>query len=133
MLDKLKDILLFRQPSEEDDFRDEPIVTIGSIVWGVLLRTIIVILLITILLESLTLRQYWWFMLFGIWIFAVYPAWKQWSLYHEKVEKFKENTLCGSCKYFDSTGRLCKIYDEHVSVNYIPCDGLNWEPTQFDD
>ena len=130
MLNKIKDIFMFRQSSDEDDYSEEPNVNSGSIIWGILLRTAIIMVIIILLLENLNFRQYWWFMLFAIWIFAVYPGWSQWRKYHERIEKFSDETLCGSCTYFDKSSQLCKRYDQHVSKENIPCEGLDWEPIQ---
>jgi len=132
MLDKIIDVFMFRQSSEEDSHTNEPKVTSGSIIWGILLRSFIIMLIIMLLLESLSMREYWWMMLFAIWFIAVYPGWLQWSKFHERMEKFTEETLCGSCINFDSSSQLCKVLDEHVSVDYIPCEGLRWEPMSYE-
>ncbi|MDA3844138.1 MAG: hypothetical protein PF588_07215 [Candidatus Kapabacteria bacterium] len=128
IFDKIIDLFLFRDGSDEDSRSTEPKVTVGSIVWGVMLRTTILLLVSTFLLYTMEYRHLWWFMLFGIWLLAIYPGWRQYHKFHERMKKFTEDTLCGSCKYFNSAGQLCKIYDEHVSTEHIPCDGQNWEP-----
>jgi hypothetical protein len=128
MFEKIIDLLMFRLPSEEDSSSSDPKVTEGSIIWGAILRSAILMLIIFLLLESLTMREYWWFMLFAIWFIAVYPAWLQWQKFNERMKTFTEQTLCGSCIQFDPTSQLCRLFDEHVSTNYIPCEGLNWEP-----
>jgi hypothetical protein len=79
------------------------------------------------------MRQYWYFMLFAIWIGAAYPGWMQYKKYQERMKKFTEETLCGSCRHFESSAQLCKIYDRHVSSNYVPCEGMNWEPIPYED
>ncbi|MFH1049511.1 MAG: hypothetical protein V1779_01115 [bacterium] len=132
MLDKISDILMFRLPSEEDSHSTEPKVTTGSIIWGVLLRSSILIIIITLLLESLSLRQHWWLMLFAIWFGAAYPAWTQYRKFQDRIKEFQEETLCGSCIHFEANSQLCKILDEHVSTLYIPCEGLRWEPRHLD-
>lgn len=132
-LEKIIDLLMFRQSSQGDSQSTDPKITVGSIVWGILLRSFLLVIIISLLLESMTMRQYWWFMLFAIWIFAAYPGWIQYKNFAERMKKFKNDTLCGSCRYFDENSQLCKIYDEHVSTNYLPCDGLNWEPANDDD
>ncbi len=132
-LQKVVDLLMFRLPSDEDSHSREPQVTVGSIVWGILLRSIVLVLLVTLALESLALRQYWWMMLFIIWFAAAYPGWIQYKKYQERMDDFKESTLCGSCAHFDSGSQLCRLHDEHVSSDYIPCDGLDWEPVNDDE
>lgn len=128
MLNKLTDLLMFRQPTEEDSQRTEPLVTTGSILWGVLLRSAILILIISLFLESLSMRQHWWLMLFALWFLVAYPAWLQYKKFQERIQNFQKETLCGSCKHFEANSQLCKIYDQHVSTEFIPCEGLSWEP-----
>jgi hypothetical protein len=133
MFEKIIDLLMFRQSSEEDSHTNDPKVNAGSIIWGILLRSFILVILITLLLESLKMREYWWMMLFAVWFIAVYPGWLQWSKFHERMKKFQEQTLCGSCINFESSSQLCKVLDEHVSVEYIPCEGLRWEPKSYEE
>lgn len=133
VIDKIFDALMFRMGSEEDeDGSKAPMITTGSIVWGVLLRTTISFILIGLLLDNLNLREHWYLVLFGIWAFAIYPAWRQWQIFQEKTKKFSEETLCGTCINFDETSQLCKIFDEHPTKIYIPCEGVQWEPKHYD-
>ena len=132
--DKLIDILQFREGTEEvDDGTNQPIVTTGSIIWGILLRTSILMLLTFIFISKYEYREYWWMSVFLIWLLAIYPGWRQHQIFQRKMEKFTDETLCGSCKYFDSTSQLCRTHDEHPTKSYIPCEGLDWEPKQFED
>ncbi len=126
LYEKISDLLLFR-PIEDDD-GDTPSMTTGSIVWGVLLRSAIIIVISFLLLDQLHLHEYWYIILFAVWFFAVYPGYQQYQKFNQKIEKMKESTLCGSCRHFDPSGQLCTILDEHVSSNYIPCEGESWEP-----
>jgi hypothetical protein len=48
------------------------------------------------------------------------------------MKKFTEDTLCGSCINFEPSSQLCKVLDEHVSVDFIPCEGLRWEPKSYE-
>lgn len=126
-LEKLKHYLLFKDVSEDDN-HSEPVVTFGSIVWGVLLRTAIVVVITMILMYEFGHSEMWYFSLFLIWLVALYPAWQQYQNYNKRMEKFEEDTLCGSCKHFSPDSQLCKLYDEHVTTTYIPCEGESWEP-----
>lgn len=119
---------MFREGSDEDNHSTEPTVTFGSIVWGVLFRTIMIVSCILLFLNYFDYDVNIWIILFAIWLFAAYPAFRQYSKFKTRMKKFKEETLCGSCKYFNSDAQLCTIYDEHVSENYIPCEGESWEP-----
>lgn len=130
--DKIMDILMFRETGDEDNESDQPVVTTGSVVWGLLLRSAIIIILSSLLINALELRTYWWWVLIALWFFAAWPAYRQWQQFSTRMEKFEESTLCGSCRHFDPSSQLCKIYDQHVSTNYIPCEGLAWEPKKQD-
>jgi hypothetical protein len=129
--DKIIDVLMFREGTDDDDGTHQPRITTGSVVWGILLRSFVLILISTLLLESLKFREYWFLILFLIWGIAIYPGWRQYKHFQEKMESFQEETLCGSCRNFDADSQLCKIYDEHVTKDYIPCQGESWEPNSF--
>ncbi len=133
IFEKIKDLLLFREGTEEeDDYSRTPIVTLGSIFWGIMLRGLIVMLLMLFLIKFPSVRNNWSLLLFSLWFIAAYPAYRQYQLYYKRIEKFEEETLCGSCKNFDPGARLCTIYDEHISKDHIPCEGQNWEPKSQD-
>ena len=135
MLDRLTDLLLFRYTNQGKDSNTElkPYITTGSIVWGALIRTAIIVFLSWSIVEYFELRDYWMVVLLAIVTFVIYPAYSQYSHFTSRIEVFQEETLCGTCKHFDPTSQLCKIFDEHVSTNYIPCEGNSWEPLHFDD
>jgi hypothetical protein len=130
MIEKIKDLLLFRHGTKENESGEiKSIITPGSIVWGILLRTFILVISSFILFETVVwTRSYWWFVFFIIWYGAAYPGWRQFQDFNENIEKVEESTLCGSCKHFDKTSQLCKIYDEHITEDYLPCEGVDWEP-----
>ncbi|MCO5252107.1 MAG: hypothetical protein M9949_11915 [Candidatus Kapabacteria bacterium] len=126
--DKTVDVLMFREGSDEDSNSRAPIITTGSIVWGVLLRATIVLIAFFFLMDSIRGNDYWWVSLFFIWAFVAFPAYRQYEKYAKRIENFAEETLCGSCKHFNKGAQSCNIYDEHVSKDYIPCEGESWEP-----
>lgn len=131
-LDKVIDLFMFRETASEEGEGTVPVITVGSIVWGVMLRSTILILVTLLLFEKFDIRFYWWFAFFIFWFFVAYPAYRQYQLFQNKMESFKEETLCGSCRYFDSSGQLCTLLDQHVTKNYVPCEGLNWEPKSYE-
>jgi len=134
LFDKIAAAFLFREGTEEDENGTlQPVVTVGSIVWGIILRASIIVLFSFFFIQFFRFHGYWWLALFIFWFAAVYPGWKQFQHFDKKIKDIKENTLCGKCKYFESSGQLCKIYDEHITKDYIPCDGLDWEPKSFED
>jgi hypothetical protein len=133
--EKIIDLFMFREGSEEDSATNRPVVTTGSIVWGLMMRTTIIIVVSFFLLDQFQWREYWWLVLFAVWLLAVYPAYRQYQKFNKRMKDFEESTLCGSCRYFDPSSQLCTIYDEHVSSNHVPCGGDSWEPksTYFDE
>lgn len=110
----------------------QPVITTGSIVWGVLLRTSIIFAVSFFLVTRIDSKEIYWIALFIVWLFAFYPAWRQYEIFRDRITRITEETLCGSCRHFDSTSQLCRIYDEHPTEKYIPCEGLKWEPSHFD-
>ncbi len=131
-LDKIIDSLMFRQPVREDSDTDKPQVTTGSIILGLILRSLIIIILSVILFQYTATYKYWWIALLALWLIAVYPAYRQYQSYNRRIEEFQEATLCGTCRHFEPTSQLCRLYDLHVSSNYIPCEGESWEPKSTD-
>jgi len=123
--ERLYDIWLFQRRTAEG----EPEVTAGTIVYGALVRALVVVG------GSLTLSaffpdlwRHWWLVLLVLWAVVFYPAYRRWSQFTHEVRQLKEEILCGSCRYFDETGQLCTLLDEHVRPDYIPCGGEAWEP-----
>jgi hypothetical protein len=130
--DKISDILMFRSGMEESPEGEYvPIQTTGSIIWGIILRSTLIFILSFVFLEFVQMREHIWIALFLLWFGAIYPGWKQFQVFNKQNKEILEDTLCGSCRNFDPTSQLCKIMDEHVTKNYIPCEGLNWEPKSF--
>ena len=131
--DKLIDIFQFREGTEEEANGSKiPIITSGSVAWGIILRSFIIIMLTFLLLMDRDYQQYWFAALFFLWFLAIYPGYRQYQKFNTRIEIIKEETLCGSCRHFEPTSQLCKIYDEHISKDYIPCEGESWEPNQFE-
>ena len=123
---KLLKLLNFTTNSE-DEKRPE-IVTTGSIVWGVLVRTALIIVLSLTLIDYFDLRSNWWFILVLLWFIVAFPAYRKYKEFNDQTELMIEGIICGSCRHFIKSSQLCGIYDEHVTEDYIPCDGDNWEP-----
>jgi hypothetical protein len=133
VFEKLRDALMFREGSYEDNYTTEPKVTIGSIIWGVLLRSAIIVF--GALLVAMALYQKvvvnWWIIFFAMWIFVVFPAFRQYRKFDERIDELEESTMCGSCRYFIKDSQLCRLYDEHISMDYLPCNGESWEPKSY--
>ncbi len=126
---KIVDIFFFKEKAENG----RPVVTTGAIILGSLLRTFIILALSYFLVRKYMLYDYIIMLIFILWFLVAMPAYKAYQGFNTEMEKFKESTLCGTCKHFEKSAQLCKIYDEHPTKDYIPCDGLNWEPKSYED
>jgi hypothetical protein len=110
--------------------------TIGSIVGWAILRAAVYIGISLILFDYLRWSNYalWWMITFALFYpVVIHPAQVQYRLYKEETQNVVTGTLCSSCKYFEPTGIMCSKLDEHVTEEYIPCDGELWEPRAFED
>jgi hypothetical protein len=128
MLQKIFDSIMFRPHVQRPEDPRSPKVTTGSVVLGAIFRTAVIVAITFFLKEKYDFENIWIITMFAIWGIGIFPAYKQYSSFHEKVEDLQETTLCGSCKYFESSGQLCSLLDEHVSDQYLPCEGQGWEP-----
>ena len=129
VLEKIKDIFMFRQGGNIDNYLTSPTVTSGSILWGILLRAAILIIIAVPLV--LYKRELAWVTLFIFWILVVFPAYKQYITLNSRLEVLEEETLCGKCKYFIKESQLCSTLDEHISKENVPCDGSLWEANPY--
>lgn len=109
-------------------FAINPKITMGSIVLFAILKTAIVLLLSWFLLERYRMMDYWWISLLAIFIIAIYPALRQYKKFSEESEVVEKESLCATCKHFNSLGIICNLYDEHIAGDYVPCEGLEWQP-----
>jgi hypothetical protein len=73
--------------------------------------------------------QLWWMVsTAAIYVLIIHPAMVSYRWFEELNKKVIESTLCSSCKHFDRSAVLCIKYDKHPTENYVPCDGVDWEP-----
>lgn len=100
----------------------------GENVFWTLVRITISIPLIWILKAYISTQLWWSISLVVIFVFVFYPAVIRHRQFQDKNKKIIEDTICSSCKHFDETAVLCMKLDIHPTENYIPCDGLEWEP-----
>lgn len=129
--EKLFRILNFEYYDEKEG-KSKPIVTTGSLVYGVIVRSAFIFLLSLFLVDYFDFRGNWLIIAVLLWFIVAFPAYNRYKKFVRETEQFVEETLCGKCKYFDPTSKLCTIYDEHPSEDYIPCSGDNWEPKSID-
>lgn len=100
----------------------------GHIVFWGLVRTAIVIPVLWFLIEYME-YQYWWTLgIMSIYVVVIHPAVLQYKMFYEANKQIILDTLCSNCKHFDQTAVLCMKHDEHPTVDYVPCDGIDWQP-----
>jgi hypothetical protein len=109
--------------------------TIGSIVTGGIFRAALILVAALFLYDYFKWVDYafWWSATaISLYAFVFHPMQIQYRLYKEETETVVTNSLCAKCKHFEPTGVLCSILDEHVTEDYLPCEGQSWEPKSFE-
>lgn len=108
--------------------------TLGSIIWLAMLRLVATIFVAWAVRDYIPEYGQWWAITVGaIYGIAIYPAQLQYSHFKRTSKKLMEQTLCSSCRYFNPEGLHCMQLDEHVSEDYLPCEGEGWEPKSYED
>jgi hypothetical protein len=102
--------------------------TTGGIVFGALIRAAIVVPLAWWLRSQLDYQLWWLVGAALVYGGVIHPAIVQYRRFREEVEPLRTGTLCASCAHFDETAALCMKYDEHPTLDYVPCGGRDWEP-----
>lgn len=100
----------------------------GEIVLWTLLRTVLAIILIWLIQDYWDYKFFWVAGTLFIYFFVIFPAIQSYKNFVQKNKPVVENSLCSSCRHFDESAVLCMKYDKHPSQDYIPCDGIAWEP-----
>lgn len=100
----------------------------GAIVFWTIIRSAILIPIIWILQSYLPFNFWSIISLVGIYGLIIHPAVQHYKLFEENNKEIIESTLCSSCKHFDRSAVLCMKYDKHPTVDYLPCNGIDWEP-----
>ena len=126
MLDSTFDQITLRHGYYDE--QGQPRFTTGSIVSGALMRALLVVVVGFAMWNWRGDETTYAVTLLLMWGYVAYPAYRQYSIFNKHIEEIQIDTLCGQCKHFNPTGQTCFRYDEHVSNDYIPCEGLDWEP-----
>jgi hypothetical protein len=99
----------------------------GEIIFWTIIRAALTIPTIWILKDFID-YQLWWIVAFSlIYGVIVHPAMIHYRLFEERNKEIINSTLCSSCKHFDQTAVLCTKHDKHPTINYLPCEGIDWE------
>ena len=100
----------------------------GDIIFWAILRTAIVIPAVWIL-KSYIDEQLWWIVtIAAIYGIIIHPIVLSVKRFEAKSKDILESTICSNCKHFDPSAVLCMKHDKHPTKDYIPCDGIHWEP-----
>lgn len=100
----------------------------GSIIYWSLIRTAILIPILWYYADIFENRFYLLFSVLIVFFIGIYPGVYQYKKFVQKNKPVLEDTLCSQCKHFDETAVICMKYDEHPTQDYIPCEGIHWEP-----
>jgi hypothetical protein len=101
---------------------------LGEIVFWTIIRTAITLPGLWILRYHVDSQLWYLISLAAIYVLIVHPAIQSYKWFEQKNKEIVNSTLCSSCKHFDPSAILCMKYDKHPTENYIPCDGVDWEP-----
>jgi hypothetical protein len=105
---------------------------LGEVIFWTIVRIVIIIPIVWFL-EGYIEYQFWWIIttmvIYGV---IVHPAIIHYKLFEEKNKEIIEGTLCSTCKHFDKSAVLCMKHDKHPTKNFLPCEGMEWEPKYSD-
>jgi hypothetical protein len=104
----------------------------GSIIYWGIVRFAIVLLFSWVIVDRVDDYSGWWTMFFvALVVVVIYPAQLSYRKLTYEAERASRNSLCGNCKHFAEEAVLCTVTDEHVTRDYTPCEGLQWEPKEI--
>jgi hypothetical protein len=106
---------------------------VGEIIFWALIRIAVVIPLIWILKDYFEYSFWWVIGIFALYAVIIHPVIIQYQRFEEKNKSVITASLCSSCKHFEKSAVLCIKHDEHPTPDYIPCEGLDWEPRSIGD
>jgi len=125
----LLDLFFFKEKEKDN----KPVITTGAIVWGTLLRSFILMIIAFFAVKKYMLYDHIFLIIFIIWLFVAMPAYNAYKNFDKEMEEFQDTTLCGTCVHFEKSAQLCKIYDQHPTKEFVPCEGQSWEPKSYED
>lgn len=100
----------------------------GRIIYWAIIRVAILIPTLWLLLDWMEYKFWWTLGIISIYGVIIHPAVVQYKLFLDENKEVLEDTICASCESFDESAVLCMKHDEHPTADYIPCDGIDWEP-----
>lgn len=100
----------------------------GKIVFWSLIRIAALIPVLWIAIDWIDYKFWWILSAMAVYGVVFHPAIIQYRIFKEENREVLEDTICSRCKHFDQSAVLCLKYDEHPKEDYIPCNGIDWEP-----
>ncbi|MCX6150407.1 MAG: hypothetical protein NTX22_07805 [Ignavibacteriales bacterium] len=100
----------------------------GRIIYWAIIRTAIVIPALWIMMGYVHFQFLWFVVFLSIYVIILHPAIVQYRKFELDNKEIIESTLCSSCKSFDKSAVLCMKYDQHPTLENLPCEGVDWEP-----
>ncbi len=100
----------------------------GEIVFWTIIRLIIIIPILWLSIDFFDENIRWLVISSALFLFIIYPAFIKHKKVQEQNKKIAEETLCSTCKHFNAESVLCLKYDKHPTEDFIPCEGIDWEP-----
>jgi len=101
---------------------------VGEIVFWTILRTAVTILGLWIIKSEIDFNLWMLICFAAFYVIIFHPALVSYRWFEEKNKNVISSTLCSSCKHFDPSAVLCLKYDKHPTEDYVPCEGVDWEP-----
>jgi hypothetical protein len=102
---------------------------VGAIIYWGLVRFAVVLAVSWLLYSYVPNYGEWWSLFFvAVSVVVIYPAQIAWRKHIATVRSANQNALCATCKNLALSEALCKVTDEHVRIDYTPCEGAAWEP-----
>lgn len=102
----------------------------GEIVFWTIIRTGFLIVILWFSKDIWGEKYFWIIVSLSFYLFVISPAVTFYRKFFEKNSDVIELSLCASCKHFDKSAVLCMKYDKHPTKDFIPCDGVAWEPRE---
>jgi hypothetical protein len=88
--DKAIDIFMFREGTDEDEHgSSQPVITTGSVVWGMIFRSAVIVFLTFVIIDQFEIRSNWWIFSFILWFAAIYPGWRQYNKFTTRIKKIE--------------------------------------------
>ncbi len=105
----------------------------GELIFWTIIRVAILLPLVWLLKGYLDYQLWWGISIVAFYGVIIHPALVHYRLFNERNREIIEDTLCSSCEYFDKSAILCLKHDEHPTIDFVPCDGIDWLPKSLDD